>query len=364
MEAGFLQAQSKIIVNSLPISWLGRADAPQTLPSWATIGHLTSVEVQNLLAEIGYDQSQWNYNLIGSNNELGKYQFSTELLEKYGLLAKGSNNAYGTDCVNYRRCWQQVTLRGSNSYSNFLYNCTSLQSFLTTTISQEHLAYQVIYDTYTRLVNIGAILESDTNDVVAGMIYVGWIYGDASLEWRQFGVQDAARYYNAGRYAISVLSNSQQQMQTTTQQQFLWTQLPNGTILPGNQLGNRLLATGQTNEQRGAKLVYLNAPYPPAFTGNFAAIQQQTQAQQNFIQNYINSQSQLFLANGLPSTDNLTISQPVVSFAQNYAAIHASDLFFANGTLVSDQIQSQPTSDIRTSMAIKYTQQNFGNISL
>ena len=86
MDLGIQNARAHLIVNPLPLSWLGRADMPPALPAYANIDRLTATQVRNLQAQIGYTQSQWNYSLIGSSNQLGRYQFSTTLLESYGIL--------------------------------------------------------------------------------------------------------------------------------------------------------------------------------------------------------------------------------------------------------------------------------------
>jgi hypothetical protein len=64
----------------------------------------------------------------------------------------------------------------------------------------------------------GAIVESDADDVVAGMIYVAWTLGygikptaakpqgTGAYAWRYSGVGNANTQYNSGRYAITVLS--------------------------------------------------------------------------------------------------------------------------------------------------------------
>lgn len=206
MDAGIKNAIGKAVPTPLPISWLGRADAPLS-PTVLTISQLSSANIKNLQGQIGYNMSQWNYSKIGTDNQLGRYQFSTEILESYGLLALGSNLAYGTDCVNYSTCWRPVTIRkNSNSYADYNYNITNLNSFLTSIASQEHLAYQVLLDTYTSLISNSGIVLTDTADVVAGMIYVGWILGTAdAYAWRYSGLGDGTNAFNSGRYAITVL---------------------------------------------------------------------------------------------------------------------------------------------------------------
>jgi hypothetical protein len=212
------QAMAQGIQTPLLPSWLGRADAPPGLPATANIYRLTSTEVQNLLAQIAYDKSGWDYTLIGENNRLGRYQFSTQTLENYGLIATGSNAHYGIDCVNYINCWKPVVIRTSNSYASYNYNVNSLTDFLTNTASQEHLAYQIIYDLYNALVANGSIQDSDSDDAVAGMIYVGWtlgagskptatnITGTGAYAWRYSGIGLGANAYNSGRYAVTILS--------------------------------------------------------------------------------------------------------------------------------------------------------------
>ena len=140
-------------------------------------------------------------------------------LEDYGLLAVGSNATYGTDSVNRRTCWRSVTIRrNTNGYSNYLYNTTRLSDFLSNQVAQEHLAYQRLYDLYNDLTNVGAILSTDTTETVAGMIYVGWVLGvgtsatnsnpagTGAWGWRYSGIGSGVNSYNAGRYAITVLS--------------------------------------------------------------------------------------------------------------------------------------------------------------
>lgn len=219
MDIGIDNAKFTPITTPLPPSWLGRSDTPTTPPYWANIDMLSNVQVRNLQAQIAYDQSQWNYSKVGAQNQLGRYQFTTQQLENYGLLATGSNNAYGTNCVNYRLCWRQTTVRNStNSYSNYLYNVKTVNEFLTSTPSQEHLAYQALFDNFTTLKRNNAILPDDTPDTVAGMMYVAWVLGPGApptyqnsagtgaYAWRFANTGLGAQAFNAGRYAITVLS--------------------------------------------------------------------------------------------------------------------------------------------------------------
>jgi hypothetical protein len=138
---------------------------------------------------------------------LGRYQITTSTLESYGLLAAGSNTAYGTSCVTYRHCWNPTNFNhGQNSYENYFYNIPNMTGFLTTPVAQEHLAYQILADLYVALTNNLAIKKTDTAEVIAGMLYVGWTLGAAGANnWRYNNVGSGAASYNSGRYSVAVL---------------------------------------------------------------------------------------------------------------------------------------------------------------
>lgn len=219
MDIGIQTAAQQGIQNPLPISWLGRTDMPTSLPASAEIPGLTNTQTVNLLAQIGYNLSEWDYLKIGADNRLGRYQFTPATLESYGILAPGSLAAYGTDCVNYRTCWSPVTIRNTtNGYANYVYDADSINTFLNHTSGQDHLAYQVLYDLYNALLHNTGIHTTDAADVLAGMINVAWtlgagsassaanITGTGAYAWRYNNVGLGVVAYNSGRYAVTVLS--------------------------------------------------------------------------------------------------------------------------------------------------------------
>jgi|CryBogDrversion2_4_1035264.scaffolds.fasta_scaffold27104_2 hypothetical protein len=209
-DIGPTQATGQPVVNPLPVSWTNLPTAPATLPDWANFGRLTARQIQNLLFQIGYSLSQWDSQLIGINNALGRYQIQPMTLEYYGLLLSGSVETYGNTSVYYRRCWTPAYIRSdTNSYANYLYNSQSLWDFLDNTPAQDHLAYQILYDSYVTLSRINGITDSDTADTVAGMLSVAWQLGsDGASAWRQTGQGAGAdQAFNAGRYVIAVLSS-------------------------------------------------------------------------------------------------------------------------------------------------------------
>jgi hypothetical protein len=217
MDIGIRSALGSPVADPLPVAWLGRNDAPPTPPNWAKISKLSPIQQRNLQAQLAYSLSRWDYALVSANG-VGRYQFSTQLLEDYGLLISGANRYYGTDCVNYVKAWQPKVLNNIvNAYQNYFYDTKTLPSFLASTVAQEHLAYQRIHDLYLELTNINAIAPADTSETVAGMISVAWTLGagtpggkdtvgTGAWAWRYFGKGNGINSFNAGRYAVAILS--------------------------------------------------------------------------------------------------------------------------------------------------------------
>jgi hypothetical protein len=214
MDTGIQLATRTAPSAPLPPSWLGRADAPPSAPDWSSIAQLSALQQQNLLAQIAYVSSSWDYKKIGVNNELGRYQVSTETLETYGLLTAGSNVSYGTDCVNYQHCWRAPV----NTYAEYLTEVNNVTEFLNNSSAQELLSYQRLVDLYSSCIRIGAVRTTDTADMIAGMLYVAWQLGvgtppsadnsagTGAYAWRYFGVGAGSSFYVAGRYAVVILS--------------------------------------------------------------------------------------------------------------------------------------------------------------
>lgn len=214
MDAGIQQATRTAPRDPLPVAWLGRADAPVPCPDWAVIAQLSATQLRNLLAQIAYTASVWDYKKIGSNNELGRYQVTPQTLETYGYLTAGATASYGTDSVNYQHVWRAF----SNTYADYLIDIGNMTEFLNNTTAQEFLSYQRLTDLYNACVKIGAIKTNDTADVVAGMLYVSWELGvgtpaninnssgSGAYAWRYFNVGAGATYYASGRYSVTILS--------------------------------------------------------------------------------------------------------------------------------------------------------------
>ena len=103
-------------------------------------------------------------------------------------------------------------------YNNYFYNVNSINQFLSSTIAQEHLAYQRLVDLYITSKDAGTITDNDTAETVAGMIYVSWTLGvgnsstlsnpqgTGAWAWRFNNIGAGATSFNSGRYALAVLS--------------------------------------------------------------------------------------------------------------------------------------------------------------
>jgi hypothetical protein len=207
--------------NPLPVAWLGLVTAPSHIPDYALSNALTTKQNYNLVAQIGYDQSHWDYRKVGSDNQLGRYQIPAQVLQNYNFLLHGSVEAYGSAAVNYQRCWAtEITLYDTVGKKNF-FNVRNLSQFLTNTVVQDLTAFRLVYDLYTQLTKINAVTELDTAGTVAGMISVAWVlgvgsgpapgnpYGSGAWAWRYYNLQAAtgAQAFVTGRYAVDVLSS-------------------------------------------------------------------------------------------------------------------------------------------------------------
>jgi hypothetical protein len=267
MDAGIAQASRVLPTNPLPASWLGRPDAPVARPDWAVIAVLTATQQRNLLAQIAYDFSGWDYKKIGANNELGRYQFNVQTLESYGLLTPGSYVSYGADAVNYQHCWRAP----ASTYADYLSDVANINDFLTNTSAQEFLAYQRLVDLYNSSLRVGAIRKNDSADVVVGMLYTAWVLspgtaptknnttGTGAYAWRNYNIGTGNVVYTSGRYSATVLSTSSANnvLPTYADQQSAKVAETAGTINSGGltvpTLGN--LTPGITNAAQASNIV-------------------------------------------------------------------------------------------------------------
>jgi len=216
-DIGIQAAAGGVVPTPLPQTWLGKNTMPIAQPLDTAITQLTPGQARALVAQIGYDASAWDYTKIGTNNEVGRYQIAPQVLEDYGLLASGSNKQYGNACVNYRHCWSPKYIN-TGTATTYFYNINSLGEFLNNSTAQDHLIYQILNTTYLNAKKINVITDTDSADIVGGMLYVTLGLGigtqsnsqagtgTGAWAWRYFNVGAGADSYNTGRYAVTVLT--------------------------------------------------------------------------------------------------------------------------------------------------------------
>lgn len=195
MDIGILNASNQSITNPLTYSWLGRADAPIAL---GQVGNFNRQQTQILVSQLAYTCSQWNPKLYNSQTyTAGRYQFTSAVLATYGYINNKFFATHGANSLSFSTAWT-----GSNGITDVL-------QFLSNSSIQDRLALLYLQDNFTALDSIGAITTNDALDVQAGMLFVAHLLGpQAALTWRVSGSSSniPAGYYNAGRYAISVLA--------------------------------------------------------------------------------------------------------------------------------------------------------------
>lgn len=168
------------VLSPVPSAWLLKPTAPAIPPGWLLISGFSGEQMQALAAQLSYSNSQWDYGKIGSNNELGAYQFTASILEQYNLLLAGSVAAYGNQAVNRPNAWAgnanstQFLSDARNSHKAPINN---IQEFLANKKAQDNLAYRRIFDLYNQLVKTAAVKTTDTADIISGMIFVAWAIG-------------------------------------------------------------------------------------------------------------------------------------------------------------------------------------------
>lgn len=219
MNEGITKAAVTPLVDKAPRSLLLDADAPYGVTITKVndnIPTLTKFETKCLMLQLAYIESQYDSTAITSN-KFGKYQVTDYLLQKYEY--RDSNGWTGLDGVD------------------------TDDVFLASSKIQDKIMQRFLEDIYPKLISSGAIQQSDTKDIVAGMLAVAYQFQDAenpdiikldsiansvlsSIKnevnsnytaikakiWRDNGDQidssgrPGGLYFNAGRYAVQNLA--------------------------------------------------------------------------------------------------------------------------------------------------------------
>lgn len=195
-DIGILNAVGKSVSLPIPMSWLGRADAPMHR---GTFGTFTDVQINNMMAQLAYSCSQWNTKSFDlTKYVLGKYSVTSAQLAQYGYLNSNFVQSHGPSSFTYSIAWT-----GQDGLAD-------AAQFLLSSTTQDTLAYWLMQTNYNNLLALGGITADDSASVIAGMLFVAHLLGSADLakQWRQVGSTNNQTYdfYNAGRYAIEVVS--------------------------------------------------------------------------------------------------------------------------------------------------------------
>jgi hypothetical protein len=207
---GLQDALVSSVVKPADPSLMKRTDNPNPPGG---IGKLSQVEVKALMTQIAHNESSFNYNIREAKrgNYLGKYQMGAAALVDQGYIKREAYDKYGTQAVNYQSSWTNKD------------NVKSADDFLNNPQAQENAMYGNLQTNYDRLVRNGGITPTDDPAIISGMLSTAHLLGAGgvikksgelvgALAWRQTGAGEDAnktsgtQYFNAGRYAYSVLS--------------------------------------------------------------------------------------------------------------------------------------------------------------
>lgn len=231
---GITTAAEQPLTNPAPRTAILDQDAPSgiTITKINGVPTLSKFEFKCLMVQLGYVDTKGNaQTLLGPtvsncrgnvaankpDNRFGKYSVSISLLEKYGYKINGK--------------W--TGLDGMDSD----------EVFLASPKIQDRIMQRFLEETYPKLIQVGALRDKDTKDIVAGMLAVSYQFHDTANSagsnssvtssllstvqnnsltdnyvamkakiWRDDGVgQDTLNrpghiFYNAGKYAIQNLA--------------------------------------------------------------------------------------------------------------------------------------------------------------
>ena len=193
-----------VVGNTCPTEYLVRTttfNPPGAIGSSSP--KFTQQQVKALMAELGYFESQFNYNMISADStRIGKYQVDAQYLASAGYIKPDAIRQYGA-----------LTLSKSESWTG-KDGVQSQDDFFSSASTQDTIQYSEFNTNYTALMSNQGIVPTDDICTAAGMLFVAHQFRSANsaLKWRQQGTlsdalgRNGTDYYNQGRYAIDVLS--------------------------------------------------------------------------------------------------------------------------------------------------------------
>jgi hypothetical protein len=161
------------------------------------------MEFTAYLTQIGKSESNSTYAYVGTNGYLGKYQLGNQALISLGYLVDTATEVADLDVDTN---W--IGKRGAESKAVFLADANI----------QEYVAQEYTRFNYSAMVANGCLTADLTHDAIGGMLAVAHkLEATGAFRWRTQGAGELTglwtteyetgnRYYQQGRYAITVLA--------------------------------------------------------------------------------------------------------------------------------------------------------------
>ena len=144
---GIANATGKSISNTCPPDWLYK---PELYKSTSAISTATPILTQtyttNMIAELGYFESQWNYS-SNNNTLIGKYQVDANYLATAGYIKPDAVKQYGDQTLTKTESWTNRDSIGSEA------------NFFAAKQIQDSLQEQEFKTNYSKLVSNKGIYE-------------------------------------------------------------------------------------------------------------------------------------------------------------------------------------------------------------
>jgi hypothetical protein len=131
-------------------------------------------DLDTLLSALGNSLSENNYGKVGTNGELGKYQFTTEQLVDLGYVFLLGSTKLNRGILDDPSFWTGQE------------NIKSKEQFLSNINVQENAMLSLTKSNYDTLKRIGKIKESDSYQIISGLLAAAHIIGP-------FGADDLGR---------------------------------------------------------------------------------------------------------------------------------------------------------------------------
>ena len=207
LDAGPESARGKAIIDAAPYDTMSRDDAPtpSAIASISGVTGLIATQVKAMLIQIGYTESNLNYDSISSTRGMvGRYKINSQLLKENGY-------------TNGKDVFTPANWLGKDGIA-------SADDWANNPGVQEKVMEKIANDYYAKLVANGGLKTTDDVCTVSGMISTAYFFREYTAGLLSGGPVDQAKFwrtqatqtnkqgesgeiaYNQGRYAVDILS--------------------------------------------------------------------------------------------------------------------------------------------------------------